>query len=227
MMMQSNSPRFPSACQTFLRYGMAAGFLSAAMAISAMGQETRLQSQVLASGGGHSTGGAYTLQGTVGQPAVGLSSTAMTTVEAGFWHGGISIIVEPDGGFFDWMASFPPDQQPPPHLRGPEDIASGDGMTNLLKYALDLPPMTPAVGSAPSGVFHNGFWGIRLDRSVNAAVVLQIEASEDLSHWEEVPHTENLLDPDIAPNLERVMLLTSIEAVDHARYFFRLRVIME
>ncbi len=227
MMMQSNSPRLPSACHTPLRCGMAAGFLSVVMAISAMGQETRLQSQVLAGGGGHATGGAYTLQGTVGQPAAGPSTTAMAAVEAGFWHGDISIIVDPYGGFFDWMEALPPDQQPPPHLRGPEDIASGDGMTNLLKYALDLSPMTPAAEAAPSGLVHDGYWGIQLDRSADAAVELRIEASKDFSDWEEVPHSENVMDPDIAPNLERVMLLTNIEAADHERYFFRLRVIME
>lgn len=43
---------------------------------------------VVASGGGLSSGGAYTLHGTSGQAATGISTGGAYTLAAGFWHGG-------------------------------------------------------------------------------------------------------------------------------------------
>lgn len=43
---------------------------------------------VVASGGGLSSGGAYTLHGTAGQAATGISTGGAYTLAAGFWHGG-------------------------------------------------------------------------------------------------------------------------------------------
>lgn len=43
---------------------------------------------VVASDGGLSSGGAYTLHGTSGQAATGISTGGAYTLAAGFWHGG-------------------------------------------------------------------------------------------------------------------------------------------
>lgn len=43
---------------------------------------------VVASGGGLSSGGVYTLHGTSGQAATGISTGGAYTLAAGFWHGG-------------------------------------------------------------------------------------------------------------------------------------------
>ncbi len=43
---------------------------------------------VVASGGGLSNGGAFTLHGTSGQAATGVSSGGTYTLKAGFWNGG-------------------------------------------------------------------------------------------------------------------------------------------
>ena len=43
---------------------------------------------VVGSGGGHSQSGSYQLDGTIGQPIVGQSSSANYRLEAGFWVGG-------------------------------------------------------------------------------------------------------------------------------------------
>ncbi len=39
--------------------------------------------------------------------------------------------------------------RPPEGLRGPGDEPAGDGIPNLMKYALGLPPMTPGTGHLP------------------------------------------------------------------------------
>lgn len=139
----------------------AAAILAFSIAGTGLAAETRLQQQVVAGGGGHAASATYTLGGTLGQPAAGPASSATVALEAGFWTTPLEVIVEPDGGFYDWMESLPPEQQPPPNLRGPSDIAAGDGMTNLLKYALGLPPVTPAAEAAPVAVVFDGFFWSR------------------------------------------------------------------
>jgi hypothetical protein len=46
---------------------------------------------VIGSGGGHSQSGSYQLDGTIGQPIVGKSSSANYQIEAGFWVGAASL----------------------------------------------------------------------------------------------------------------------------------------
>jgi hypothetical protein len=43
---------------------------------------------VLGSGGGPSSGGTITLDGTLGQPVVGVSTNGVTTLSAGYWFAG-------------------------------------------------------------------------------------------------------------------------------------------
>lgn len=198
-----------------------------ALAAQAYGQDTRIESQVVASGGGHGSSGSYTLSGTLGQPAANAATGTTVALQAGFWTAVPDVVVEPDGGFHEWMDSLPPDQQPPPDRRGPDDIAAGDGMTNLLKYALGLPPMTPAAEAAPAAVVHDGLWGIELERSTDAAVGFHVETSLDLTLWEEESHSENPIGPGADGERERVLLLTGVSPDDVSRFFLRLRVVME
>ena len=44
-------------------------------------------------GGGTSTGGIYTLRGTIGQPDTGVSSSELYTLSGGFWAGGSGCMV--------------------------------------------------------------------------------------------------------------------------------------
>lgn len=193
---------------------------------SAHGQEVRLEPQVIGGGGGHGSSGSYALSGTLGQPAAGPSEAATVAVHAGFWTSGLSVVVEPGDSFEEWMDSLPTDQQPPPGERGPEDMPAMDGVSNLLKYALGIPPMTAAADAAPLVVMHDGYLGIEMERSVDAAAALGIEVSEDLSLWLEAAHVEHDLGP--APDgRERVRLLTGIRPEDAARYFLKLRVTAE
>ena len=50
-------------------------------------QNYQIDWYVIASGGGHTESGTYSVDGTIGQPIVGRSSSENYTVEAGFWVG--------------------------------------------------------------------------------------------------------------------------------------------
>ena len=58
-----------------------------ALAPLALAQNYQIDWYVIGSGGGHSASGSYQLDGTIGQPIVGQSSSANYRIEAGFWVG--------------------------------------------------------------------------------------------------------------------------------------------
>ncbi|MCK4858585.1 MAG: hypothetical protein KAT58_11495, partial [candidate division Zixibacteria bacterium] len=53
----------------------------------AVAQNYQVDWYVIASGGGHSESATYQIDGTIGQPIVGLSSSENYILEAGFWVG--------------------------------------------------------------------------------------------------------------------------------------------
>jgi hypothetical protein len=53
----------------------------------ALAQNYRIDWYVIGSGGGHSASGSYQLDGTIGQPIVGQSSSPNYRIDAGFWVG--------------------------------------------------------------------------------------------------------------------------------------------
>jgi len=53
----------------------------------AYSQTYQIDWYVIGSGGGHSESGAYAIDGTIGQPIVGVSSSASYRIESGFWVG--------------------------------------------------------------------------------------------------------------------------------------------
>ena len=65
-------------------------FLGAALVLMtplAFAQTYQIDWYVIGSGGGHSESGNYQLDGTIGQPIIGNSSSANYIIEAGFWVG--------------------------------------------------------------------------------------------------------------------------------------------
>jgi hypothetical protein len=77
-------------------------------AVSAFAQYS-IVSSVIGSGGGPSTNGTYSINGTVGQAVVGPTSGESFMVEQGFWHGvlGInSVPIGPSAGY-DLEQNFP------------------------------------------------------------------------------------------------------------------------
>jgi hypothetical protein len=57
------------------------------IATAIFAQTYQIDWYVIGSGGGHSESGAYSIDGTIGQPIVGVSSSANYRIEAGFWVG--------------------------------------------------------------------------------------------------------------------------------------------
>jgi hypothetical protein len=65
--------------------GLAVMFLVATMALAARAQNYSLDWYSIDGGGGASTGGVYTVSGTIGQPDAGHMSGGNYTVDGGFW----------------------------------------------------------------------------------------------------------------------------------------------
>jgi len=81
-----------------IRAGLLVAFLTIAAPAAVLG--VTLSSSILGNGGTRGSNGTFTLNGTVGQPAVGLSSGASFQVCSGFWcFGGTRVLaVDPPGG---------------------------------------------------------------------------------------------------------------------------------
>ncbi len=133
-------------------------------------------------------------------------------------------VVEPDGSFDAWMANLSEAEKPAEGLRGPYDTPAGDGMTNLLKYALGLKPMTPSADAAPVAISDGGYLAIELEQSRNAGAQLKLEGSSNLTEWHEIPAHEEIIAPDLSDNRERLRLISDHKIDDPPKYFLRVRV---
>ncbi len=177
---------------------------------------------VISGGGGRAESGSTVLQGTLGQPAATSASQGTTTLAAGFWHAIDVTTGPPSESFESWMNNLPPEQKPPPDQRGPLDTPAGDGVPNLLKYALGQLPLVPSGGAVQHTAVHEGKLALVLERSATAAVTLQTKGSEDLADWTNLTTTEEILD-DLGDGRLRVRLLTNIDPDEASHYFLRIR----
>lgn len=193
--------------------------------LAATAQGYKIEAHAI-SGGGASSAGTLVLTGTIGQPVTGFSTGGDHQLKAGFWNVALDVVVIPDESFETWMKNLPEDEKPPEGQRGPQDTPAGDNMTNLLKYALGLRPMTPSADAAPSVALDEGYLTIELDRSQSAAVIFELEGSRDLNTWNPVPFNEDILNPDIGDNREQVQLVTGHHQRDDPKFFLRLVVKM-
>ncbi|MCZ7637788.1 MAG: glycoside hydrolase family 88 protein [Verrucomicrobia bacterium] len=119
-------------------------------------------------------------------------------------------------------------EQADPEVSGPLASPALDGVPNLLKYALDLPPRVPVSGPVlllASGRDAAGRLELRYDRLRGAHdVAFVLESSLDLKNWQPdrafpvASRTELLSD-----RLERVHLIPSPVGDPGANRFFRLR----
>jgi hypothetical protein len=213
---------------TLLRWTLVPAFLLVASAASA---QIRIEAPTISAGGGRSAGGAYELTGTIGQIGAGRVSGGSYVISGGIW-GSLEVIPpEADESFDAWIAGLPEGQRPPEGQRGPLDAPAGDGMSNLLKYALGLPPMVPAAEAAPrlvtvtvneSGGARN-LLAIELQRSTRALVGYAVEASSNLSEWSTTTFAVEVVNPSVAPDRELVRLITAIAVEEGQRHFLRLR----
>ncbi len=94
----------PRACLTIVAVLMA--LVALAAAALAQGPEPEIWRWVVASGGGPIAGGDVTLDGTLGQPVVGLSMGSGAALNAGYWTGSSVLEVSKSDGLDRWYAGW-------------------------------------------------------------------------------------------------------------------------
>ena len=90
-------------------------------------------------------------------------------------------------GFELWqMEQFTPAQLADPSTSGPNASPAGDGVPNLVKYALGLSPLVPVSGVLTPLRIENGHAVLFYQRPVTATdVTYRVEVSDDLASWSE------------------------------------------
>ncbi|MEX2382362.1 MAG: hypothetical protein WD490_08265 [Opitutales bacterium] len=96
---------------------------------------------------------------------------------------------EAPANFEEWMANQPSMFQAPEELQDPGDTPAGDGVENLLKYALGVPPMESAAGSLPVAKIEEAegkeYLTLSFDKNPYAAgIEYTVEISSDFEQWE-------------------------------------------
>lgn len=199
----------------------------------ATGQNAKIESRVISGGGGTGSGGQASVTGTIGQAIGGGAAGGGAYAVRGGFHATLEVVPpEPGESFQAWMDGLAAEDLPPEEQRGPLDEPIGDGMSNLLKYALGLMPMTPSAHAAPrvvlvsktDGGVERDYLGIEFERSINAAVEFELESSEAVSGWNTASFSVEIVDPSVGDNRERVRLVTGIPVEDSSRHFIRLHV---
>jgi len=123
------------------------------------------------------------------------------------------------------MDNLSASDKPPEGRRGPDDTPADDGVSNLIKYAFGLMPLTPSADAMPDFTVDNGdFIGLSLIRSTDADVNLRLLGSGDLEHWTVVPYSETIVESGLPDNRVNVDLLTGLKKQDDDSYFLRLEV---
>jgi len=132
---------------------------------------------------------------------------------------------EPDPSFAAWIALLPDEERPPVDQRGPLDTPAGDGMSNLLKYALGLKPLTPYENDGLRLAYVSGnTLALEVTRAKSTTAVLIPEGSMGLTSWAPVGFTEAWQE-DVGTDRERVHYLIQRPAGDAC--FLRLRIALD
>lgn len=130
-------------------------------------------------GGGITTGGVYSVSGTIGQPDAGTLSGGLYTLAGGFW----GATTPPPPSFAIWIAGF--------GLSGPAAAANADpdkdGLENGAEYILGGIPTVAGPSLHPTSTTTTGgnlvFTFPRHDASESADVTLTFETGTDLVTW--------------------------------------------
>lgn len=134
----------------------------------------------------------------------------------------VTIPPVPDPSFAAWIALLPAEERPPVDQRGPLDAPAGDGMSNLLKYALGLKPLTPYADDGFRLVqLSTDTLTLEVTRAKQSTAVILPEASTGLSGWAPVAFTEAWQE-NIGADRERVHY--SIQRPAGEACFLRLKI---
>lgn len=131
------------------------------------------------------------------------------------------------GSYESWKDNvFSPSDRADPSVSGELASPAGDGITNLMKYALGLAPMSSGLGSLPTLSSDSGYLTLTYRKSKQAAgLTFTVEAGNSLedANWETV--TEVTSQTDVGDH----WLVTVRDNVPHssqAKRFMRLKVVM-
>jgi len=128
----------------------------------------------------------------------------------------------PDPSFLAWIASLPDNERPPPDQRGVLDAPAGDGMSNLLKYALGLKPLTFYADDGVSLTYvSDNTVVLEITRAKTSTAIIVPEGSTGLVTWEPVEFVVQWQE-DVGADRERVHYLIQKPASD--AYFLRIRI---
>lgn len=129
------------------------------------------------------------------------------------------------GGFADWpaLATAPEGQ------RGANDTPAGDGVANIIKYALGVSPLESANARLPSKVVEGqggdtGFPTVSFIRIKDlAGALIEVEVSADLDFSNDLGST--VIDTeDLGNGTERVTIRSNASFSSQTKQFFRLKV---
>lgn len=149
-----------------------------------------------------------------------LSSSELEQVETYLYN---RYMVEGDtGGYTAWIEGY----DIPSHLQGPDADASGDGVANLIKYALGLDPTAPTRDGLPTLTIEAdgelSYLTMNVAKNPAAAdLIYLIEGSEDLTEWS----ADLVVVDDSDANLLRARFMKPLE--HESKGFLRLRVLNE
>lgn len=129
------------------------------------------------------------------------------------------------GGFADWpaLATAPEGQ------RGPNDTPAGDGVANIIKYALGISPLESANARLPSKVVEGlggdaGFPVVSFIRVKDlAGAPIEVEVSADLDFTNGLGSTV-INTEDLGDGTERITVRSNATFSSQTRQFFRLKV---
>ncbi len=112
-------------------------------------------------------------------------------------------------------------------VSGPEGAPAGDGIANLLKYALRLDPHVPSADRVPVPGMEEGRLTLYLDRRLDDPdLAYRVEVSGDLETWHsgEAHTSEEEILRDEEAGYQRVRIRDLTDAGEASRRFLRLRV---
>lgn len=156
---------------------------------------------------------------------VGADSFAVRQLEVG--PNGLDLVLA-NTAFDLWrVQNFEVAELNDPKLSDPQAEAIGDGMPNLLKYALGLTPFERVTGDQlDAGTTQDGKLFIRFYRDPNATdIIYLIESSIDLSDWSQVLFDSS--ETPAIPNSDGALHEVSIPIEGELRRFIRLRVTLQ
>ncbi len=196
----------------------------------------QIGSEILDGGGGAASGGNYRAEQSLGVPG-GLSSGGVFAVAAGFIaQGGSGGSGSGPLAFAAWQTAI--FGSPAGPGAGATEDPDGDGVSNLLEFAFNLPPLSAGVPLALPGATGGLPW-IREEESggdryitmefiqrKNAGLFLP-ETSENLSGWAPAPSVVLSGPEAVTPVYERVKLRVGGPIRPGAPTFHRLRALIQ